>query len=44
MGFHAPHAHDKMDLAFFYIQNINGESVPWAPSQTDLLGDDWKLW
>jgi hypothetical protein len=45
-----PDAHSKMSSPYIYIdttglQSDNGAAprslVPWLPSQTDLLADDW---
>jgi hypothetical protein len=45
-----PDAHSKMTLPYFYIEYpsghsayANGSRVPWAPSQTDALSEDWEL-
>ncbi|WP_199153557.1 DUF2829 domain-containing protein [Chromobacterium sp. ASV23] len=51
----APDAHSKMTRPYFYLITpaastrqfgVAGETqqcVPWLPSQTDLLADDWEL-
>lgn len=28
-------------LPYLALSNVQGEIVPWAPSQGDLLADDW---
>jgi hypothetical protein len=44
-----PDAHSKMTLPYVYLNYApgsvypDGARVPWAPSQTDLLADDWGL-
>lgn len=44
-----PDAHSKMTLPYLYLnypadaQNTPGARVPWAPSQTDILADDWGV-
>jgi hypothetical protein len=36
-----PDYHSKMTLPYLYIRAIGGDLVPWLPSQTDLLSEDW---
>lgn len=38
-----PDAKSKMTLAYAYLSNVNGDLVPWLPSQGDLLAGDWEL-
>lgn len=38
-----PDARSKMTLPYIYITTTQGGRVPWAPSQTDVLADDWEL-
>ncbi|MED3803704.1 DUF2829 domain-containing protein [Lysinibacillus xylanilyticus] len=47
-----PDAHSKMTHPYFFIDttglqtdNVNAPKsrVPWLPSQTDLLSDDWEV-
>jgi Protein of unknown function (DUF2829) len=38
-----PDAHSKMTLPYVYLSTIHGELVPWSPSPTDLLADDWEV-
>lgn len=38
-----PDEHSKMTLPYLYIKTVNGDLVPWNPSPTDLLADDWQL-
>jgi len=32
-----------MTRDFLYLNYPDGERVPWAPSQTDMLADDWRI-
>lgn len=36
-----PDEHSKMDLPYFYIYTSSFQLVPWVPSVTDLIADDW---
>lgn len=44
-----PDKHSKMTLAYIYLnypedaKTTPGARVPWAPSQTDMLAEDWEL-
>ncbi len=38
-----PDAHSKMTLSYIYIKTVQGDLVPWLPSQTDVLAEDWGL-
>lgn len=38
-----PDAHSKMSLPYIYITTVDGNLVPWLPSQTDLLAVDWSV-
>lgn len=44
-----PDAHSKMSLPYVYLnypgdaQNTPGARVPWVPSQTDQLSEDWAI-
>jgi len=44
-----PDQHSKMTLPYIYLNypkdaaNTPGARVPWTPSQTDLLADDWEV-
>lgn len=38
-----PDAHSKMTRPYLYISTVDGDLVPWAPSQTDVLAEDWQL-
>lgn len=37
-----PDAHSKMTLPYIYIHTVQGDLVPWLPSQTDILAIDWE--
>lgn len=34
---------DKMTLDYLYLRTEAGNFVPWMPSQTDLLAEDWFI-
>lgn len=36
-----PDEHSKMTLPYIYMSTVTGDLVPWLPSQTDLLAEDW---
>jgi hypothetical protein len=38
-----PDADSKMGRPYLYISPVDGDLVPWAPSQTDLLAEDWDV-
>lgn len=33
----------KMKEDYIYVTGESGKSVPWTPSQTDLLKEDWLV-
>lgn len=37
-----PDAHSKMTKPYLYLEYPDQTRVPWCPSQTDILGDDWQ--
>lgn len=37
-----PDAHSKMTLPYIYMRAVKGDLVPWLPSQTDMLANDWR--
>lgn len=37
-----PDEHSKMRHPYLYISPVGGKLVPWAPSQTDILAEDWS--
>jgi hypothetical protein len=39
-----PDEHSKMTKPYLYLNYPDGERVPWAPSQTDVLADDWRIY
>lgn len=38
-----PDINSKMTLPYVYLYTAQGELVPWACSQTDLLATDWEI-
>ena len=36
-----PDENSKMDLPYFFMNTVTGDYVPWVPSVTDLIADDW---
>jgi hypothetical protein len=38
-----PDANSKMTLPYIYISTVQGNRVPWFPSQADLLSVDWYI-
>ncbi len=38
-----PHDSGNMTLPFIYITTVQGDTVPWLCSQTDLLAQDWMI-
>lgn len=38
-----PDENSNMTLPYLYIRTVQGDSVPWHASQTDLLATDWEL-
>lgn len=38
-----PDAHSKMQVPYLYLQNAQGQLVPWVPSQGDLFAEDWII-
>jgi len=36
-----PDGNSKMNLPYIFLTNVQGDRVPWFPSQTDLLAKDW---
>jgi Phage protein (N4 Gp49/phage Sf6 gene 66) family/Protein of unknown function (DUF2829) len=49
LALQAPDANSKMTLPYFFLnypadaQNTPGARVPWLPSQTDALAEDWHV-
>ncbi len=37
----APDSMSKMSREYLYMKTADGHFVPWAPSQTDVLAEDW---
>jgi len=38
-----PDEHSKMRRPYFYICPVGGELVPWVPSVSDILANDWEI-
>lgn len=38
-----PDVNSKMTLPYIYMRTAHGDLVPWNPSQTDLLSNDWEF-
>lgn len=38
-----PDEHSKMTAPYAYLKYPDGQHVPWVPSQTDLLTEDWEI-
>jgi hypothetical protein len=38
-----PDAHSKMTQPYTYITTTIGDRVPWVPSQSDQMADDWYV-
>lgn len=38
-----PDEHSKMTRPYLFITTVQGDRVPWAPSQTDVLATDWLV-
>ena len=38
-----PDASSKMGLPYLFISKPDGRLVPWTPSQTDLMAEDWSV-
>lgn len=36
-----PDEGSKMTLPYIFIRTVQGDLVPWLPSQTDVLSEDW---
>ena len=36
-----PDENSKITVPYLYMKTANGDLVPWCPSQTDILSDDW---
>ncbi len=38
-----PDEHSKMTVPYTYIHTVQGDLVPWVPSQTDQFAEDWQI-
>lgn len=36
-----PEEFNNMDLPYIFMQNADGENVPWLASQQDMFSDRW---
>lgn len=43
VGLHQPIASGPMTAPYLFLRTITGDTVPWLPSQTDLLATDWAI-
>lgn len=38
-----PDKNSKMTLPYMYLRTTDGNLVPWTPSQTDSVSEDWSV-
>ena len=38
-----PAEFNNMDLPYIFMQNANGECVPWLASQQDMFSNGWEV-
>jgi hypothetical protein len=38
-----PDDHSKMRRPYLYLRPVDGNLVPWAATQSDVLAEDWKI-
>lgn len=38
-----PDIRSKMTVPYIYIRTVQSDLVPWLPSQTDVLAEDWTI-
>jgi hypothetical protein len=43
IGLQLPDGDSVNTLPYIYIVTVTGDRVPWLPSQTDILADDWEI-
>jgi len=43
LALQVPDAGSKMGRPYIYMSPVDGDLVPWVASQSDMLGEDWKL-
>ena len=43
VSLHTPKAKDEMTIPYLCLYTVRCELVPWVPSQTDVLANDWML-
>lgn len=39
-----PDEHSKMRRPYLFLHPVDGALVPWAPTQSDVLGEDWSVY
>lgn len=37
-----PDVNSKMGRPYLYLRDVEGKNVPWLPSQSDVLAEDWE--
>lgn len=43
LALQVPDEHSANTLPYVWIRTVQGDRVPWLPSQTDLLAIDWLV-
>lgn len=43
LALQTPDEHSKMTLPYIYMKTADANLVPWIPSETDLLAEDWAI-
>lgn len=43
LALQVPDDNSKMTLPYIYMSTVQGDLVPWAASQTDILATDWQV-
>ncbi len=43
LNLQVPDEHSKMRRPYIYMKPVDGDFVPWVPTQSDLLEDDWNI-
>jgi hypothetical protein len=38
-----PDEKSKMSLPYLYLRTADNHLVPWTPSHSDILSDDWQI-
>ena len=42
LAYKLPDENSDMDLPYIFMTTVNGSTVPWLASQTDMLAEDWQ--